>query len=159
MTSSADYSTLLNQPAYWENVNKTYPILKAFVDMRIIVPDTSWYVGHENDSTYILYNAEDLYGLAELSKENDFAGKTIRLGADIVINEGDASEWGEKAPEYTWMPIGSEGEGTVNHFAGTFDGDMHTISGVYHVTAAKFTGLFGGTAAGSTVKNLKLKNL
>lgn len=51
-------------------------------------------------------------GLAELSQENDFKGKTIKLGTDIVLNKVDKpilKQWrnGEAVPSNTWTLIGN----------------------------------------------------
>lgn len=139
---------------YW-TVTDLAPVLTSFTG-KVIAPDITWY----NDSdTYVLYNAADLYGFASLVNDgNHFAGKTVKLGNDIVVNEGIASEWATTAPKHTWTPIGSK----TNYFAGVFDGDMHTISGLYFDTTAQYTGLFGGIKTSgdtqATVQNLKLKN-
>lgn len=47
--------------------------------------DTSWY--REDEKEFVLQTSGQLYGLAQLSKEKSFAGKTIKLGADLVLNE------------------------------------------------------------------------
>ncbi len=110
--------------------------------------DTGWY--DENEKEFLLTTVEQLYGLAELSKTYDFKGQTIKLGADITVNEGDASQWARKAPEYLWTP--------VTGFAGTFDGQGHTISGVYGNSIVTSLGLFTDTRKGCEIRNLKLVN-
>lgn len=47
----------------------------------------------------------------------------MKLGADIVVNEGNASDWANERPRLRWTPI--------SNFAGSFDGQGHTISGIY----------------------------
>ena len=116
------------------------------------VADASWY--NENESEFVLKDKEDFFGFVKLSQNNNFAGKTVKLGTDIVLNEGDASEWATSIPEYTWTPIGQS-----TAFAGTFDGGMHTISGLYFKTTVKNSGLFGRTSGtNATIKNMKLNN-
>ena len=78
----------------------------------------------------------------------EFYGKTIYLDADLVLNEGDASTWGETAPANVWMPIGGgrKSGGTNPIFQGTFLGRGHTISGLYFSEEENKTsrvGLFG----------------
>ena len=47
-------------------------------------PDTGWY--NEQASSFTLDSAAELMGLAQLvAKGNDFAGKTILLGADVNL--------------------------------------------------------------------------
>ena len=150
--------TLLDFDKYWAVVLSDTPILKSFatevpslsgVDKML---DLSWY--DENADTYILKDKGDLYGFAMLSTENTFKGKTVKLGNDIKINEGNASEWGEKAPQYIWTGIGS----LALPFEGVFDGGMHSISGVYVNTLSRYQGLFSAVGESGTVKNLILTN-
>jgi hypothetical protein len=51
--------------------------------------DTSWYDNNPTAQEYTLTTAEELAGLAELvnNKTHDFTNKTIKLGADIVLND------------------------------------------------------------------------
>ena len=80
-----------------------------------------WYT--EDGKEFVISTEEELYGLVKLSQYYDFSEQTIKLGADIVINDGNAKDWGEKAPAKRWYPI--------DGFAGTFDGQGHSIRGVY----------------------------
>ena len=115
-------------------------------------PDTSWY--KDGETSFTLTTADQLFGFAQLvNGGNTFEGVTIKLGADITINEGNASAWRETAPARKWTPIGS---GSSAYFAGTFDGQGHYISGLY--TAEKQNnGLFGWTA-NAEIKNLAVIN-
>ena len=51
----------------------------------------------------------------------NFSGKTVTLGADIDLSA------------HYWVPIGCEkdAEASAIGFNGTFDGALHTISGIY----------------------------
>lgn len=110
--------------------------------------DTDWYTW--STSTYVIDTPEELLGVYALSQTTDFAGKTIQLGADITWNTGDAASWETTAPEKEWYPI--------QKFAGTFDGQNHTISGLYVNAAESGVGLFAETTADSVVKNLEITN-
>ena len=128
------------------------PVLKSFEKQMI---DTSWY--DETKGTYVLYDRADLYGLAVLSQDSanlGFADKTVVLGADIIVNAGDADDWAKGAPGFRWLTIGTK----AVKFKGTFDGDMHTIYGIYLNTAAENGGLFGSTEADSLIQELRLEN-
>ncbi len=58
--------------------------------------ETSWYIGHENDTSYTISTAAQLAGLAKLvNAGNTFSGKTITLGADIDLGGQE------------WTPIGT----------------------------------------------------
>lgn len=76
---------------------------------------------------------------------NNTAGCTSNavLTADIDLNN------------YEWHPISMHGSINDN-YAGLFDGDNHTISGLYINTAALNKGLFG-TIVGATIKNLNVE--
>lgn len=116
-------------------------------------PDTGWY--DEDNSEYFLVDAEELYGFAKLVNEgHTFEGKTVRLGADIIVNNGDASKWdGNTSGLYSWTPIGS---GTTKCFSGIFDGEGHYISGLYN-PGKNDNGLFGFTT-NATIQNLAVIN-
>ncbi len=102
--------------------------------------DISWYEGHESDTSYTITTAEQLAGFAELvNGGNDFSGKTFKLGADITLNDvTDLSKWAETAPKNTWTAIGTEGK----PFKGIFNGDGHTVSGIYIRSGENYQSLF-----------------
>ena len=116
---------------------------------------TAWYTGDKTE--YIIKTAGELKGLATLSQTNNFSGITIKLGDNIVLNDGDASTWTATTEGLTaWTPIGSKDY----KFAGTFDGDGHSISGLYisrDGSGAQPSGLFA-YIANATIQNLTIKN-
>lgn len=114
-----------------------------------------YYNGPAEDGFYHIQSMNDLYGLASLvnSDEEGFEGKTIALDNDIILNTGNAFDWRNSSPGWTWTPIGSN---TSMYFAGTFDGCGHIISGLYS-DARNNNGLFGFTY-GATIKNLAVVN-
>ena len=104
--------------------------------------DTSWY--NETGTTFTIDSAAQLAGLAELvNAGKNFRGKTIKLGADIDLNNQE------------WTPIGKSGA----NFQGTFDGQEHIISNLTVNQPSKSdVGLFGYTTGGQ-VKNFTLHNV
>ena len=110
--------------------------------------DTSWY--NETSTEFEISTAEQLAGLAKLvNNGNDFSYKTVRLTADIVLN--DTSDWGNwesSASANTWTPIGN----WPNLFGGTFDGQGYTVSGIYINSENDHQGLFGYNEG--TIKNI-----
>ena len=98
-----------------------YLLVKRNVEVTGNVLGVSWY--NETDTEFTINAVDELYEFAKLSTYYDFKGQTIKLGADLVINEGNAEDWEENAPSKKWTAI--------NGFAGTFDGQGHTISGMY----------------------------
>ena len=113
-----------------------------------LLVDVGWY--SEEGEEFIISTVQELYDVAALSAYYSFEGQTIRLGSDIVVNEGDAAQWGEKAPTQKWWPI--------HNFAGTFDGDGHTISGLYGYAVDYGMGLFNNTKPKAVIRNFSLKN-
>ena len=89
----------------------------------------AWY-GDGSSSEFIISDVGDLIGFANIVNGADgktkdtFAGKTVRLAADIDLTG------------VTWTPIGSSmydslpTNGATKMFAGTFDGCGHTIKGL-----------------------------
>lgn len=103
--------------------------------------DTSWY--DANETEFKINTAAQLAGLAALvnfagDDFDDFSGKTIKLTADI--------ELGNRA----WTPIGDDGW----IFGGTFDGQGHTIGGLYINNSSQNQGLFGYVDKSAIVQNL-----
>ncbi|MBO4854240.1 MAG: hypothetical protein J5482_03765 [Oscillospiraceae bacterium] len=150
--------TTLDFDYYWSVVEDGTPVLKYFTGSSPSLEgiakkyDTSWY--EKGQTECVIMNAEQLYGFTILSRKTDFSGVTVKLGADIVINEGDAADWAEKEPEYSWNPI-STGDYPFN---GVFDGQMHSISGIWCKTNSNYSGLFSATTELSVIKNLKVLN-
>ncbi|MBQ7247246.1 MAG: hypothetical protein IJS22_04050, partial [Lachnospiraceae bacterium] len=107
-----------------------------------------WY--DPSGSEFVLTDADMLYDLQTLSYHYDFAGQTIKLGADIIVNRGDCAAWKENAPERSWSPI--------RGFAGTFDGCGHTISGLYANTQNEPLALFSGAETGAIIRDFRLEN-
>jgi len=142
-------------------------------------PDTSWYQGFENNKTFVITSAADLYGFASIvnAGTDTFKDNTVYLGADITVNKGQATASGwdttkdvngntiSDGTEHKWTPIGYTTD-SAKRFQGVFDGCGNTIEGIYCVddyenrtnTQEHYTGLFGITVAGSTVRNFKLTN-
>ena len=123
-------------------------IVKTTMQKAINKANVEWY--NENEKEFIITTAEELYGMMELSHFYDFEGQTVKLGADIVFNKGNASDWSKKAPVNKWYPI----EG----FKGTFDGQGHTISGIYGKSVDSAMGLFSDTQRGSIIGDFRLVN-
>ena len=115
------------------------------------------------DSTakaWSVYNLDDLVKLAEIvNSGNDLAGITITQKADIKINE---SVLGEKFAEPEEADAGVANADLINFagigceddpFAGTYDGNKKTISGLYIYGDHHGLGLFG-SLKGATIKNV-----
>ena len=77
---------------------------------------------------------------------------------DIVLNEGKVSDWevGKLDGVRKWKAIGSNADAT--QFKGTFDGQGHTISGLYGSYTTICNGMFATVGQGGCVTNLRLVN-
>ena len=107
-----------------------------------------WYT--EDGEEFVITTVDELYGLVKLSDYYNFSGQTIKLGADIVVNDGNAEDWAEHTPTKRWYPI--------DGFAGVFDGQGHSISGIYGYGIDTEMGLFANTTMSSVIKDVKLLN-
>ncbi|MBE6673286.1 MAG: hypothetical protein E7599_07200, partial [Ruminococcaceae bacterium] len=102
--------------------------------------DTTWY--NTTDTEFTLTTAEQLAGLATLvNGGNSFEGKTVKLGANVDLNNAN------------WTPIGKSGA----TFKGTFIGTGYTISNLKAVGAAG-VGLFGRTFVGAHIEGVTVQN-
>lgn len=119
------------------------------------------------EAPYLIATVEDLYQVAAaLSKKNvhedkqaldyrDYQRSHYRLTADLVLNDvSDFDNWEINPPENRWVPMGE--------LRGSFDGDGHTITGLYCRSTEELSeetyGRFGlfSTVIGS-VCNLRLE--
>lgn len=119
--------------------------------------DTSWYENNKDATEFSIGTAAELAGLAALvngtAKDTEgnpiaavnFSGKTIKLTADIDLNN------------QVWTPIGNENDLDVKlAFSGTFNGDGYTVSGL-NVPDTYCPGLFGQISTSAKVQNLIVK--
>ncbi|MBR4769012.1 MAG: hypothetical protein IK088_08560, partial [Lachnospiraceae bacterium] len=144
---------------YWTTKEESTPLLQAFADKIetyegvVKIFNVDWY--DENQTEFEIHTLGELFGFALLSYGTNFAGKTVKLAEDIVINEDHANykNWGKTPPSMSWMPIGNQGTA----FAGTFDGQGHTISGMYYA-GGNMSGFFAHTSDSAVVKNFNLKD-
>lgn len=119
-----------------------------------IEADIDWYVGHENEDTYILKNAAEMFGFAALvngtAKDKDgkeipskgFDGKTVELANDIDLSN------------CPWTPIGFT-DSIV--FRGTFNGGGHRVKGLLVAANIRYAGLFGRLKGAGTVRNVQVE--
>lgn len=131
-------------------------------------------------TTYKISSKASLEALAEaVNGGTNMAGVTFRLEADIVLNSGTLtgdfnSSDGTITPKYNgnaistgntpkqWTPIGKSDD---TPFSGEFDGNGHTISGMYIDNSTDlYAGLFGcvlhvkSISSYVTIKNLNVTN-
>lgn len=124
---------------------------------------------------YDIANMGQLYSFAEMVNSND---PTIngRLVADVIVNDGGLFDndgepcgaqynyWNDRFAgidndkPIEWTPIGCQDGNSIVDYSGTFDGQGHSISGLfYNNTSQPYVGLFG-RISGATIKNVGVKN-
>ena len=115
------------------------------------------------ENPYLIYTAAGLKAFRD--KVNGQNGLTKQPGAhaklmnDIVLNDGTFDEDGNYTPGASgkdaeaWTPIGYfKDDSDKSRYAGTFDGNGHTVKGLY-VKGVEYAGLFG-YAMNATIKNV-----
>ena len=105
-----------------------------------------WISAYEQTESFIIRNTENLMTFSRLINkgEKDFEGKTVILrpssGDSISISTN------------SWIPLGTED----TRFMGTFDGEGHTISGLWIDAASDFVGFFHSIGSAGKVKDLNI---
>ena len=130
-------------------------------------PVRSWRSGRgdgSRENPLEIENYINLYGFAlevSVSGDNDLCGKLTR---DIVGNSNVLDANGNPNPGTykEWLPIGylisSSSSSNNIFFCGEFNGNGHTISGLYHnhYNSGSCVGLFGRTGNGAFIHDLGL---
>ena len=121
-----------------------------------------WYNDNRNSGEdFVIANEADFlgYGYILATKTNKFfSGKTVKLNADIDLNpEWDANAETLSAPTVIWPVSGGSAK---THFAGTLDGQGHTVKGLYVNATIERAGLFGlvGESSYAAIKNINITN-
>ncbi len=115
----------------------------------------AWDGNGTQTSPYQITSTSDLLQLAnDVYNGDTYSGKYFKLMNDLVFTTS-TSNWYAIAP--TFASIGTD----TNPFEGTFDGDNHTLTGVYIYKALNnkgdlYQGLFGVIGSGGVVKNIIL---
>ena len=142
-------------------------LFRELPEAKYITPAAEFAGGDGSESNpYQISNAAELALLHEKmvaehkELKSEYKSAHYVLTADIAVNDvTDFDNWEKKAPKYAWMPIGFD---TVE-FDGVFDGNGHTISGLYINTncgtadenSTNNYGLFD--TVDGTVKNVKIE--
>ena len=128
-------------------------VLSLTLFVTLMLPGTVWAEGGfaGGDGTvlnpYQINTSEQLASVSEAV----YMGNHFILKDDIDLTE---TVWGEVYGGAGWYPIGTEGGG----FMGSFNGDGHTITGLFiNRPEMNSVGLFGSTYG--TIENLKMKNV
>ena len=116
------------------------PLTPAFADGGVVSLQSESAEGRAlepaDDGVYYISTAEQLEEFAD--KVNDTSGQYTDIDA-VLTADIDLSEICSEESDSSWTPIGNED----HRYTGTFDGDGHTISGLYINNSANYQGLFG----------------
>ena len=131
----------------------SYPVLGG---LKVVQNGDGSYANElkQDGDFYLISTADELRLFASMVN----SGQTrisAKLTADIELNNTTGWEnWSESnAPANSWTPIGSE----ATQFAGTLDGDGHSVSGIYINSTANYQGLVGVLGEDGTLQNLGVK--
>lgn len=108
------------------------------------------FAGGDGDSAataYLITNAAELARAVKSGRSS--MGKYYKLANDIVINSdltNNPTNWYGGSVYEDWV------------FCGTFDGNGHTISGLYYSGSDQYAGLFPIINQNARIKNLGIKN-
>ncbi|NLE90104.1 MAG: hypothetical protein GX602_04135, partial [Dehalococcoidales bacterium] len=101
---------------------------------------------------YKIGTAEELAWFAGQVNSGD-TGICAVLTANIKLNDTDKwTDWATAPPANAWTPIGNS---SANQFAGSFDGNGHTVSGIY-ISSGDCVGLFGRVGTGGNIRNVRV---
>lgn len=111
------------------------------------------------DDPYQISNAVELIAFADIVNNGQNGAHAV-LTADITIQAITYGGDGKPANAdglRQWTPIGKD---DTNAYTGTFDGQAHTISGLYTMVktdnTTAYAGLFGCVGGGGEVKNVNI---
>ena len=138
----------------------------ASIPATVLEVQTAWdgetYTKPQKDESgvYLIGSPDELMWFNKNGKTTD----SVKLTADICINEDVTIE--DTSKLHKWTPIGwYRGYENYDKYKGTFDGNGHTISGLYIFAKstsadnrANYTGLIGYADKGSVICNLTISD-
>ena len=119
------------------------------ISVRAIYEATQFESGNGTaTSPYVISNKEQLNLFSKLANSSDeYASAYYILKNDIIYNDmADFEHWGndnrtneQNKPDNVWTPVGSE----ARPFKGNFNGNAHSILGIYIFDMNSYSGFFG----------------
>ena len=139
--ASADYSGKPEKPTQGDGtVDDPYKISSA--------ENLYWFAGLVNGDTNIIGSEVQQNKSAHAVLTDNITINTGVLKTDGSLNSGSFTQW---------TPIcGKKIGDNYTKYTGTFDGDGHTISGLYYDGSGDYVGLFGYVGSNGRVQNVKV---
>ena len=113
------------------------------------------------EDPYKIENGQDLACFtSSINDGNTYSGKYVKLVKDIILNENvvdNEYNLSDKYNEFNYLIPGGSGTDNNIYFGGVFDGDNHTINGLYVNNSEQYQGLFASTR-NAEIKNLGMKD-
>ncbi len=137
------------------NATYTVDIKPGFEEVEYVGPEFVEQPAYDADTkTWTVTNASQLAWVAasvngQIGVQTKAGGMSKNFDKETIVLANDIDLQGAE-----WEPIGNEGHA----FAGTFDGQGHTVSNFKVTEKAGWAGLFGRVQVG-TVNNLNVKNV
>ena len=131
--------------------------------MSLVSFGTAWGLSRDSEGWYLIATSKDLYEFAKIVNTGSISANA-KLTADITVNENVLDENGNvNSGTFTqWTPIGDYNfDNDINYsinFSGTFDGQGHTIRGLYTDGSGWYIGLAGVAGNGAVIKNTGLED-
>ncbi len=154
--AAKEYMTGFDFFGTWQTVENGYPVIR---DEILPVWDGTKNYNLEGSGTeadpYLIKTASHIAAIATGNNSDAFTGKYFKLANDIRINDTSSANWKDSARNWVWADF---------RFVGTFDGDGHTIDGLYYKGSQRVMGLFSYVGADNngvyqtTLKNFNMTN-
>lgn len=105
---------------------------------------------------YLISTPEQLalMAIGTVYNETSITGKYYKLTTDIYLNDTDDANWKDNNPN-KWVTAKTDSK---YFFTGNFDGDGHTIKGIYCNGNFERMGLFPGIVGTVSVKNVMISD-
>ena len=136
------------------------PVLDSTHAQVVKLDNGSYANAPKTDETgaYLIYTADDLVAFAALVNSSS-SSIDAKLMKDIDLSSVCGESVGKGGAAVSWTPIGNTSSNPNVYFQGTFDGQGHTVSGLYmNITRTDkyvtYGGLFGDMRG--AVKNLNV---
>jgi filamentous hemagglutinin family protein len=154
-TGSVQVVGFILQNGSWQQnaLGETLPAFSATSDFELQNGSTFLRVANGDGSLESPYQITDVYGLQGLGSPSE---SLLGDAAELInnINATGTSSWNSGAG---FVPIGDSVE---TSFTGTFNGQNHTINGLYiNTPSASYVGLFGSASSAATIQNVGVLNV